>query len=264
MKRWMGWMLMGSLAVGGAAVAQEDSKQEEPSEAQQGTQNGTDDTQGMFRMGEAEAIDQGESVKDTTGGVQQQGTGGSGQPQAAQPDAEGAKRMQQGLLPIDTDEKAFLEMQHHVNQMEIKLGQLAQEKGVSKGVKDYGARLVKDHEAADLKVTTYATKKNLQLAQPQPDTDFEKVMKNANEAALTKLQSLQGPAFDRAFLAHMVGQHDADIATVMAGQQQFATNTELKGLLDSALPTLKQHRQQAHRLLGQEAPRQARSAPQNR
>ncbi|NMO21547.1 DUF4142 domain-containing protein [Pyxidicoccus fallax] len=257
MKRWMGWMLVGSLAMGGTAFAQEDSKP--PS-----TQNGTDDTQGMFRIGEAEAIDQGESVKDTTGGVQQ-GTGGSGQqPQGAQPDAQGAKLMDQGLLPIPTDEQDFLATLHHANQMEVQLGQLAQQKGVSKGVKDFGAKLVKDHQAADQKLMTYAQKKNMTLGEPKADDDFKKTMKNADDAAMAKLQSLQGPAFDRAFLAHMVGDHDTDIAKVMAAQQQFASNTELKGQLDSLLPTLKQHRDQAHRLLGQEKPRQARSAPQGR
>ncbi|MFP2906137.1 DUF4142 domain-containing protein [Pyxidicoccus sp. 3LFB2] len=271
MKRWMGWMLAGSLAVGGAAVAQEDEKQpseERSGQKETGTQNGTDDTQGMFRMGEAESIDQGESVKDTTGGAQ--GTGGSGQggagmqAQGAQPDAEGAKLMDQGLLPIPKDEKAYLDTLHHANQMEVQLGQLAQQKGVSKGVKDYGARLVKDHQAADQKLMTYAQTKNLQLGEPQADDEFKKTMKNAEQAAMAKLQSLQGPAFDRAFLAHMVGHHDADVAKVMAGQTQFASNAELKGQLDSLLPTLKQHRDQAYRLLGQEKPRQARAAPQNR
>lgn len=268
MKRWMGWMLVGSLAMGGAAVAQDQSGQKQPSEdrsgqKETGTQNGTDDTQGMFRMGEAEAIDQGEGVKDATGGVQ--GTGGSGQQaQGAKPDAAGAKLMDQGLLPIPTDEKAYLEALHHANQMEVQLGQLAQQKATSQGVKDYGARLVKDHQAADQKLMTYAQKKNLQLGEPQADNDFKKTMKNAAEAEMAKLQSLQGPAFDRAFLANMVGHHDTDVAKVMAGQQQFASNTELKGQLDSLLPTLKQHRDQAYRLLGQEKPRQARSAPQNR
>ena len=269
MKRWMGWMLAGSLAVSGSALAQDDAKQEDSQ--QQSTQNGTDDTQGMFRMGEAEAIDQGVGVKDTTGG--QQGTGGSGQQaqggsgmqaQGAKPDAEGAKLMDQGLLPIPTDEKAYLDTLHHANLMEVQMGQLAQQKGVSKGVKDFGAKLVKDHQAADQKLMTYAQKKNMQLSEPQADNEFKKTMKNAEHAAMAKLQSLQGPAFDRAFLAHMVGHHDADISKVMAGQQQFATNSELKGQLDSLLPTLKQHRDQAYRLLGQEKPRQARAAPQNR
>jgi putative membrane protein len=266
MKRWMGWMLVGSLAMGGAAVAQ-DSGEKQPSEDRSGqkatgTQNGTDDTQGMFRMGEADAIDQGESVRDATGGS---GQGGSGmQAQGAPPDAEGAKLMDQGLLPIPTEEKAYLDTLHHANQMEVQLGQLAQQKGVSKGVKDYGARLVKDHQAADQKLMTYAQKKNMQLSEPQADTEFKKTMKNAQQAEMAKLQSLQGPAFDRAFLAHMVGHHDTDIAKVMAGQQQFASNAELKGQLDGLLPTLKQHRDQAYRLLGQEKPRQARSAPQGR
>ncbi|ATB44507.1 hypothetical protein MYMAC_000078 [Corallococcus macrosporus DSM 14697] len=62
----------------------------------------------------------------------------------------------------------------------------------------------------------------------------------------------------------MVGDHDADIAKVMAGQQQFASNAGLKTLLGETPPTLREHRQQAYRLLGQEAPRQARKAPGGR
>jgi len=269
MKRWTGWMLMGSLAVSGAAVAQDDAQQGSQQQ-QMGGQKASDD-EGMFRVGEAEAIDKGEGVKDATGAPQgtggsgQQAQGGSGQQaQGAQADAQGMKMMDQGLLPIPTDEKAYLESLHHANQMEVQLGQLAQQKGVSKGVKDFAAKLVKDHQAADQKLMTYAQTKNLQLGEPQTDNEFKKTMKNADHAAMAKLQSLQGPAFDRAFLAHMVGHHDEDVAKVMAGQQQFATNTELKGQLDALLPTLKQHRDQAHRLLGQEKPRQARSAPQGR
>ncbi|QDE87516.1 hypothetical protein BHS06_00340 [Myxococcus xanthus] len=77
-------------------------------------------------------------------------------------------------------------------------------------------------------------------------------------------QSLQGPAFDRAFLAAMVGDHDAGIAKVMAGRQQFSSNAGLQALLGDTLPTLREHRQQAYRLLGQETPRQARRAPGGR
>jgi putative membrane protein len=254
-------MLMGSLAMGGATVAQDDTQQ---GSQQQSGQDAVDDSQGMFRMGEAESIDQGQSVQDTTGGAQ--GQGGSGQQaQGAQPDAQGIKLMQQGLLPIPTDEQAFMNKLHHESQMEVQLGQLAQQKGVSRSVRDYGARLVKDHQGAIQKLSTYAQKRNVTLGEYQPVNDFQKTLMNAEQAAMAKLQSLQGPAFDRAFLAHMVGDHDADIAMVMAGQQQFANNTELRGQLDPLLTTLRQHRDQAYRLLGQEKPpRQARSAPQGR
>ncbi len=250
MKRWMGWMVAGSLALGGAALAQ----QGPPST----TQNGTDDSESMVRMGRPEAMDQGQAPEPAM-----EGTGGSG-PQGASPDARGAALMQQGLLPIPTDEKAFLDVLHHGNQHEVKMGQLAQQRGASQGVKDYGARLVKDHQQADQRLMSYAKTKNMTLAEPKATTDFEKTMERAEQASTAKLQSLQGPAFDRAFLAAMVADHDADIAMVMAGQQQFSSNAGLKSLLDETLPTLRQHRQQAYRLLGQETPRQARRPPGGR
>ncbi|WP_043709726.1 DUF4142 domain-containing protein [Corallococcus macrosporus] len=243
MKRWMGGMVTGCLALSGTALAQ---------------QNGTDDTEGMVRMGHPEAIDQGQAPEPF-----QEGTGGSGS-QGTPPDARGAALLRQGLLPIPTDEKAFLDELHHAHQQEAKLGQLAQQRGTSQGVKAYGARLVKDHQQADQRLMAYAKAQNLTLAEPQPDSGFAKTMARAEEASMAKLQSLQGPAFDRAFLAAMVGDHDADIAKVMAGQQQFASNAGLKTLLDETLPTLREHRQQAYRLLGQEAPRQARKAPGGR
>ncbi|WP_426756169.1 DUF4142 domain-containing protein [Myxococcus sp. Y35] len=243
-------MVTGSLALGGTALAQQDT--------QSTTQNGTDDTESMVRMGRPEAIDQGQAPEPIM-----EGTGGAG-PQATPPDARDASMMQLGLLPIPTDERSFLAALHHGHQQEVKLGRLAQQRGVSQGVKDYGARLVKDHQQADQRLLAYAKTKNLTLPEPKPNTDFEKTMERAEQASTAKLEALQGPAFDRAFLANMVGDHDADIAKVMAGQQQFASNAELMTVLDATLPTLREHRQQAYRLLGQEAPRQARRPPGGR
>lgn len=45
---------------------------------------------------------------------------------------------------------------HRINQMEIKAGQLAQRNGSSAKVKQYGQQLVRDHQAADQKLTTLA------------------------------------------------------------------------------------------------------------
>lgn len=233
MKRWMGGVVAGALALGGGALAQ---------------QNGTDDTESMVRMGRPEAIDQGQAPEPF-----EEGTGGAGS-QGTPPDARGVALLRQGLLPIPTDEKAFLDELHQANQQEVKLGRLAQRQGSSQGVKDYGARLVKDHGQADQRLMAYARKQNLTLAEPQADTDFARTMERAEEASMAKLQSLQGPAFDRAFLAAMVGDHDADIAKVMAGQQQFSGNAGLQALLGDTLPTLREHRQQAYRLLDRKLP----------
>ena len=45
---------------------------------------------------------------------------------------------------------------HKINQMEIQAGQLAQRNGSSAKVKQYGQQLVRDHQAADQKITTLA------------------------------------------------------------------------------------------------------------
>ncbi|MFY2560675.1 DUF4142 domain-containing protein [Corallococcus terminator] len=252
MMRWNRWMLVGALVLGSAAGAQEpqDSKKSDTPT----TQNGTDDSQGMIRMGEADAIDQAEDIqKDPSAWP---GTGGSGSP-----DAQAAKWMKDGLLPIPTDEKAFLEELHHANQMEVQMGKLAQKNGTSQAVKDFGARMEREHGKADENLLAYAKTKQLQLGEPKADSSLAKTMQTAEHATMEKLQALQGPAFDRAYLAAMVGDHDVDIAKVMAGQQQFVDNTALKAMLDNLLPQLQQHRQSAYRMLGQETPRQARQAP---
>ncbi|NTX50826.1 DUF4142 domain-containing protein [Myxococcus sp. CA051A] len=253
MMRWHGWMLVGSLVLGGTAGAQ-DNQDAKASDTPTTQNNGTGDSQGMIRMGEADAIDHGEDIqKDPSAWP---GTGGSGQP-----DAQAAKWMREGLLPIPTEEKAFLEELHHANQMEVQMGKLAQKNGSSKGVKDFGARMEREHGQADENLLAFAKTKKLQLGEPKADSSLAKAMQGAEHATMEKLQALQGPAFDRAFLAAMVGDHDVVIAKVMAGQQQFVDNTALKTMLDNLLPQLQQHRQSAYRLLGQETPRQARQAP---
>lgn len=250
MRRWMGWMLAGTLALGGAALAQE-GKEQEPGKQQPQGDTKTED-EGMFRMGEAKPVGPGAVEANTSGAP---GTGGSGPT-----DAQAAEKMKQGLLPVPADEKTFLEMLHHANQEEQELGQLAQQKGVSQGVKDFGARMVREHQQADETLMAYAKKKNLQLGEPQPQGNLGQTMKRASEATTAKLQALEGPVFDRAYLAAMVDDHDTDIAKVTSARQQFASNAELAGMLDALLPKLRQHRDAAYKLLGQEAPtvRQAR------
>ncbi|MCP3102520.1 DUF4142 domain-containing protein [Myxococcus sp. K15C18031901] len=249
MRRWSGWMLVGSLLVGGTAVAQQ--KQGSTQGAQN---NGTGNSQGMIRAGEPEAIDHGEDVQKDPDALP--GTGGAGA------DAQASALMKQGMLPVPADEKAFLEVLHHTNQMEVKMGQLAQQNGSSQGVKDYGQRMEKDHGQADQKLMAYAKSKQLTLGEPKADTPLAQAMSDSNMATDKKLQALQGPVFDRAYLTTMVEGHDVAIAQVMAAQQQFKSNTQLTAMLDDLLPQLQQHRQSAYRLLGQEAPRQARRGPQ--
>ncbi len=64
---------------------------------------------------------------------------------------------------------------HHANQMEIKMGQMAKEKGASNQVRSYGERLMKDHGDADKQVLDLAKKEGVSLVQPPTTGVFERI-----------------------------------------------------------------------------------------
>ena len=70
-------------------------------------------------------------------------------------------------------------------------------------MRTYAERMVKDHSAADKKLQAIAAKENLQLPQ---SLDAE------HEALKTKLQSLKGEDFDRAYTQAMAKGHDKAVA----------------------------------------------------
>src|SRR5580704_13343990 len=81
---------------------------------------------------------------------------------------------------------------------EIQAGQVAEQKGVSKDVKDYGAMMVKDHTEAADKLKALATQKNITL----PSTLTPDAQKNIDD-----LQKEVGKKFDKDYLAMMVSDH---------------------------------------------------------
>src|SRR5688500_5032457 len=64
---------------------------------------------------------------------------------------------------------------HHANQMEIQMGKMAKEKGTSEQVRQYGDRLIQDHELADQKVQDLARKDGVTLAAPSHSGVFERI-----------------------------------------------------------------------------------------
>ncbi|HYI00772.1 DUF4142 domain-containing protein [Hyalangium sp.] len=216
MKRMIqGLLLAGSLVVGGAALAQ--------GTTQGATQGGT----------------QGQTMKDPTA-------------KAGKGMAKGGMIEHMGFM-VPADERAMLERLHHVNQMEIQLGRLAQQNGMSQDVKSYGDMLVKDHTAADQKLMTYAQQKGHKLAEPKPLNDVERRSMAAHKANMEKLQVLKGQPFDSCFLASMVGDHDEVLGKLMAAQQNV-TDAAVTPLLQQHAQAVTQHRQQAYTLLGRIGP----------
>jgi predicted outer membrane protein len=135
--------------------------------------------------------------------------------------------------------KNVLQKLHTANEHEIKLTDLADDKASAQSVKDYAAMLKKEHESADKKVMDLADKLDIDLADAG---DADPAIRDEFDRIHSRLESLEGDAFDRAFIDQMVQDHDKVISEVSMFQSR-STQAEVKGLLDELLPSLKTHLQ---------------------
>jgi len=121
---------------------------------------------------------------------------------------------------------------------EIKLGQLAVDKGSNSAVKEFGQRMVTDHSKANQELKDVASRANITL----PDTI------NASDQALYEsLSKLSGPAFDRAYARAMVKDHEDDV-TAFQRETLEGKNTAVKEFALKTVPTLKEHLQLAREM----------------
>ena len=114
---------------------------------------------------------------------------------------------------------------------EVEAGKLAQDKGNSQAVKDFGAMMVKDHSAANDKLASIASSKNVSL----PKTSSASQM-----ASKTKLEALSGDAFDKAYIKNQVKAH---LETVTLFKKEIASggDAQAKSFASETLPTVQAH-----------------------
>lgn len=106
-------------------------------------------------------------------------------------------------LAANTRADAFMRKAIAGNLAEIQLGQLAQQKGATEGVRRFGMVLVHDHSAANQQAMTAAS--SMGVSAPSAPSPKE-------QAEYQHLASLSGGRFDRAFVQAMVKDHEKDIA----------------------------------------------------
>jgi putative membrane protein len=114
---------------------------------------------------------------------------------------------------------------------EVDAGTLAQDKGKSQEVKDFGAMMVKDHSAANDKLKSIAMAKNISLP------TSASVGQLANK---TKLEVLSGDTFDKSYIKGQIKAHQDTIALfkkeIASGQ-----DAEAKAFATATLPTVQAH-----------------------
>jgi putative membrane protein len=123
---------------------------------------------------------------------------------------------------------------------EIDMGKLAQQKGKSQGVKQFGQMLEQDH-GQHLRQAK-GTAQQLGLTAPTQPNAKQKEMYD-------RLSKLSGAQFDKQFAQDMVNDHKEDIASY---QRQVKSEGPLADFALQTVPTLQKHLQTAQSLSDQE------------
>jgi len=135
------------------------------------------------------------------------------------------------------DMKRFTDIAQ-ANLAEVEVGKLAQSKGASQEVKDYGKHMVEDHGRMLEENKQMADKKGMKM----PGAPNK-----AQQAAKARLEKLSGDEFDRAFAKQMVDDHQKALKLVQDTAKN-AKDAELKGAAQKAAPEIEKHLQMAKAL----------------
>ena len=123
------------------------------------------------------------------------------------------------------------------NQVDIDAGKLAEAKGSSKEVRDFGKRMVTDHSGVNKQATALVKK----LGVTPEDNPTSQSLKQGGEENLKNLKGLKGAAFDKAYVAHEVAYHEQVLDALDKTLIPNAKNAELKDLLTKTRPAFVAH-----------------------
>jgi putative membrane protein len=114
---------------------------------------------------------------------------------------------------------------------EVDAGKLAQQKGSSQDVKDFGAMMVKDHSKANEKLQSIASAQG------------EKLPTSASVMQITeakKLQMQSGKSFDESYIKSQVKAHE-DTIKLLNDEVANGKDAQAKSFASSTLPTVEGH-----------------------
>lgn len=114
---------------------------------------------------------------------------------------------------------------------EVQVGKLAQEKGASDAVKQFGKKLEQDHTKANAQLKQAAAQDGLTV----PDS-----LDSKHQKMVDKLSSLSGAEFDKAFIKNAVKDHQKDIKEFQ-NEANNGTHANIKNFASETVPVLQEH-----------------------
>ena len=123
------------------------------------------------------------------------------------------------------------------NTVDIDAGKLAQKMSKNKEVKQFGKQMVTDHTGVNTQATALVKK----LKVKPEDSETSKSLKDGGAANISKLKSLKGAEFDKAYVDNEVTYHQAVIDALDKTLIPNAKNSELKDMLEKVRPAFVAH-----------------------
>jgi putative membrane protein len=133
-------------------------------------------------------------------------------------------------------DQTFLKEAIQGDMAEVQMGQLAQQKGQSEDVKQFGQMLQQDH-GQHLQKAQQIAQQNGMTPPTEPSAEAKKMH--------DKLSKMSGAQFDRAFAKDMVADHKKDIAKY---QKEAKGKGSLAQFAQETIPTLQKHLQTAQQI----------------
>lgn len=152
-------------------------------------------------------------------------------PAANAPSAGASEKASAATVVLSPSDRKFIEQAAQGGVAEVKLGQLAAQKGESSEVKQFGQRMADDHAKANDKLQQVASGKGVNLP-----TDMDAASKREYE----KLQKLSGARFDQEYMNAMVSDHKKDVKEFQK-EEKAAKDSDVKTFAANTLPTLEEH-----------------------
>jgi putative membrane protein len=144
------------------------------------------------------------------------------------------------ISQLSQDSKLIFQMASS-NIMEVRLGQMAQQKASNAAVKQFGQQMATDHTNLENQLTSLVSKNG---------TNFQPAMSKENEAEVSRLEKLSGAQFDQQYMTSMIQHHQQDISTLQS-QSQSAKSAEARQMIAASMPVLQQHLSMATQVGGQ-------------
>lgn len=204
-KKFVGFIVAASLAVGTTATFAQNQSADQPAQDQQ-SQAG----QAPSQAGQDQQSGQSQIQKDT-----------QAQPGAVLDEPAGASNF---------DKEKFIKETAEGNTAEINVAQLATQKAQDPQIKEFAQKLVTDHSKVGDELKQLAQKEGITLS-TEVEPKKQKVMDH--------LSGLSGAEFDKAFTSHMARDHQKDVA--MFKKAASSDDAAIREFAQNTLPTLQEH-----------------------